>query len=248
MTVREVARNRFRLKSKGFLDSFARWFTTEKKTADDMEGLSVGGGLSKVVKFTRSNRVMTVSELRNLVYQKTLAGKSKRSHTAHTQTQVKKFEVLRKCCNSEARVLLHDHFEARIDPNWDLHKAVEAENLQLETQTAGGLATRLRCVHGKAGGQGAGPGAGPSAGDTGSSASPSPQGRGGWRTATAITSTSPSWRGPPSGPTPATAPCPSCPTKETPTGRPHHSDGRLRPAGGDLPESDPGGPQAVSIL
>jgi hypothetical protein len=40
----------------------------------------------KVVKFTGSNRVMTVLELRNLVYQKTLARGSKRSQSAHTMT------------------------------------------------------------------------------------------------------------------------------------------------------------------
>jgi hypothetical protein len=100
-----------------------------------MEGSSMGGGPSKVVKFTRSNRVMTVSELRNLVYQKTLAVGSKRSHSAHTQTQVEKFGVLRDCCDGEARVLLNDHFQARIDRNRELYEAVEAENLQLETQT-----------------------------------------------------------------------------------------------------------------
>jgi hypothetical protein len=63
---------------------FARWFTSEEEDEDDMEGASVGGVPSKVVKFTGSNRVMTVSELRNLVYQKTLAGGSKRSQSAHT--------------------------------------------------------------------------------------------------------------------------------------------------------------------
>jgi hypothetical protein len=43
--------------------------------------------------------------------------------------------VLRGCCNGEARVLLNDHFQARIDRNRELYEAVEAENLQLETQT-----------------------------------------------------------------------------------------------------------------
>jgi hypothetical protein len=114
---------------------FARWFSIEEDSEDDMEGSSMGGGPSKVVKFTGSNRIMTVSELRNLVYQKTLAVGSKRSHSAHTQTQVEKFGVLRDCCDGEARVLLNDHFQARIDRNRELYEAVEAENLQLETQT-----------------------------------------------------------------------------------------------------------------
>jgi hypothetical protein len=70
----------------------------------------MGGGLTKMAKFTGSNRIMTVSELRNLVYQKTLAVGSKRSQSAHTQIQVEKFGVLRDCCDSEARVLLNDHF------------------------------------------------------------------------------------------------------------------------------------------
>jgi hypothetical protein len=95
----------------------------------------MGGGPSKVVKFTGSNRVMTVLELRNLVYQKTLAVGSKRSHSAHTQTQVEKFGVLRDCCDGETRVLLNDHFQSRIDRNREEYEAVEAENLQLETQT-----------------------------------------------------------------------------------------------------------------
>jgi hypothetical protein len=43
--------------------------------------------------------------------------------------------VLRDCCNGEARVLLNDHFQARIGRNRELYEAVEAENLQLETQT-----------------------------------------------------------------------------------------------------------------
>jgi hypothetical protein len=89
---------------------FARWFSIEEDSEDNMEGSSMGGGPSKVVKFTGSNRVITVSELRNLVYQKTLAVGSKRSHSAHTQTQVEKFGVLRDCCDGEARVLLNDHF------------------------------------------------------------------------------------------------------------------------------------------
>jgi hypothetical protein len=114
---------------------FARWFTSEEEDEDDMEGASVGGVPSRVVKFTGSNRVMTVSELRNLVYQKTLAGGSKRSQSAHTMTQVEKFGVLQECCDGEARVLLHDHFQARIDSNWEQYEAVEAENMQLETQT-----------------------------------------------------------------------------------------------------------------
>jgi hypothetical protein len=114
---------------------FARWFSIEEDSEDDMEGSSMGGGPSKVVKFTGSNRVMTVSELRNLVYQKTLAVGSKRSHSAHTQTQVEKFGVLRDCCDGKARVLLNDHFQSRIDRNREEYEAVEAENLQLETQT-----------------------------------------------------------------------------------------------------------------
>jgi hypothetical protein len=43
--------------------------------------------------------------------------------------------VLRECCDGEARVLLHDHFQARFGYNRELHEAVEAENSQLETQT-----------------------------------------------------------------------------------------------------------------
>jgi hypothetical protein len=43
--------------------------------------------------------------------------------------------VLRNCCNGEARVLLNDHFQARIDRKRELYEAVEAKNLQLETQT-----------------------------------------------------------------------------------------------------------------
>jgi hypothetical protein len=95
----------------------------------------MGGGPAKVVKFTGSNRIMTVLELRNLVYQKTLAVGSKRNQSAHTQTQVEKFGVLRDCCNGEARVPLNDQFQSRIDRNRELYEAVEAENLQLETQT-----------------------------------------------------------------------------------------------------------------
>jgi hypothetical protein len=48
-------------------------FPIEEDSEDDMEGSSMGGGPAKVVKFTGSNQIMTVSELRNLVYQKTLA-------------------------------------------------------------------------------------------------------------------------------------------------------------------------------
>jgi hypothetical protein len=65
---------------------FARWFSIEKDSEDDMEGSLMGGVSSKVVKFTGSNRIMTMSELRNLFYQKTLAVGSKRNHSAHTQT------------------------------------------------------------------------------------------------------------------------------------------------------------------
>jgi hypothetical protein len=112
----------------------ARCFLFEEDSEDDMEGSSMGGGPARVVKFTGSNRIMTVSELRNLVYQKTLAVGSKRSQSAPTQTQVEKYGVLRDCCNSEARVLLNDHFQARIDRNRELYEALEAEDLQLETQ------------------------------------------------------------------------------------------------------------------
>jgi hypothetical protein len=48
---------------------------------------------------------------------------------------VEKYGVLGDCCNGEAWVLLNDHFQARIDRNRELYEAVEAENLQLETQT-----------------------------------------------------------------------------------------------------------------
>jgi hypothetical protein len=113
----------------------ARWFTSEEEDEDDMEGSSMGAAPSRVVKFTGSNRVMRLSELKNMVYQKTLAGGSKRPQSAHTMTQVEKFGVLRECCNGEARVLLHDHFQSRIDRNRKEYEAVEAENLQLETQT-----------------------------------------------------------------------------------------------------------------
>jgi hypothetical protein len=40
---------------------FARWFTSQEEDEDDMEGALMGGVPSKVVKFTGSNRVMTVS-------------------------------------------------------------------------------------------------------------------------------------------------------------------------------------------
>jgi hypothetical protein len=89
---------------------FARWFVSEEEDKDDMKGALIGGVPSKVVKFTGSNRVMAVSELRNVVHQRCLAGGSKRSHLAHTMTEVEKFGVLRDCCDGEARVLLHDHF------------------------------------------------------------------------------------------------------------------------------------------
>jgi hypothetical protein len=48
---------------------------------------------------------------------------------------VEKFGVLRECCDGKARVLLNDHFQARIDRNRELYEAVDAQNLQLETQT-----------------------------------------------------------------------------------------------------------------
>jgi hypothetical protein len=73
----------------------ARWFPIEEDSENDMQGSSMGGGPAKMVKFTGFNRIMTVSELWNLVYQKTLAVGSKRSQLAHTQTQVEKFGVLR---------------------------------------------------------------------------------------------------------------------------------------------------------
>jgi hypothetical protein len=114
---------------------FARWFASEEESEDDMEGSSLGVTPSRVAKFTGSNRVMTVAELRNVVYQRCLAGGSKRSQSAHTMTQVEKLGVLRDCCDGEARVLLHDHFQARIIRNREQYEAVEAEKLQLETQT-----------------------------------------------------------------------------------------------------------------
>jgi hypothetical protein len=80
---------------------FARWFASEEEDEDDMEGALMGGGPSKVVKFTGSNRVMRLSELKNMVYQKTLAGGSKRPQSAHTMTQVEKFGILRECCDGE---------------------------------------------------------------------------------------------------------------------------------------------------
>jgi hypothetical protein len=139
ITVREVAKNRFSAEGQGVSWSLeaplARWFLIEEDSEDDMEGSSMGVGPAKVVKFTGSNRIMTVSELRNLVYQKTPAVGSKRSHSAPTQTQVEKYGVLWDCCDGEAWVLLNDHFQARIDCNRELYEAVEAENLQLETQT-----------------------------------------------------------------------------------------------------------------
>jgi hypothetical protein len=67
---------------------FARWFASEEESEDDMEGSSLGVTPSMVAKFTGSNRVMTVAELRNVVYQRCLAGGSKRSQSAHTMTQV----------------------------------------------------------------------------------------------------------------------------------------------------------------
>jgi hypothetical protein len=189
---------------------FARWFSIEEDSEDDMEGSPMGGGSSKVVKFTGSNRVMTVSELRNLVYQKTLAMGSKRSHSAHTQTHVEKFKVLRDCCDGEARVLLNDHFQSRIDRN----EAVEAENLQLETQTRAAwqrvydaytaeLAAReqAQAQSQAQAAQAAAPAAAPGAG-VDSALAPA---------------TSPSWRSRSSGPASASAPRSPCPTKETTT-------------------------------
>jgi hypothetical protein len=78
---------------------------------------------------------MTVSELKNWVYQLTLAGGSKRSHTAHTMTQVERFAVLQNCCEGEARVLLHDHFQARLERNREQYEATELENQRREAQT-----------------------------------------------------------------------------------------------------------------
>jgi hypothetical protein len=192
-----------------------------------MEG-SMGGGLAKMVKFTGSNRIMTMSKLRNLVYQKTLAVGSKRSQSAHTQTQVEKFGVLRDCCNGEARVLLNDHFQARIDRNRELYEAVEAENLQLETHTRAAWQRAYDAYTvSRAGGQGADPGTSAGAGGTGSSASRNPWSGGCWCPATAA-ATRPSGRSRPSGPAPASTPGSPCPTKETTSRRFHHSDGRLR--------------------
>jgi hypothetical protein len=139
ITVRESSSEPFSAEGQGVSWSlgapFSRWFSFEEDSEDDMEGSSMGGGPVKMVKFTGSNRIMTVSELRNLVYQKTLAVGSKRSQSAHTQTHVEKFGVLWECCDGEARVLLNDHFQARIERNRELYEAVEAENLQLDTQT-----------------------------------------------------------------------------------------------------------------
>jgi hypothetical protein len=193
---------------------FARWFNSEEEDEDDMEGASMGGVPSKVVKFTGSNRVMTVSELRNLVYQKTLAGGSKRSQSAHTMTQVEKFGVLRECCDGEARVPLHDHFQARIDRNREQYEAVEAENLQLETQTRAAWQRAYDVYTAELAAREAGPGAGAGAGGASSSACTSPRGGGGWRTSTA---TRPSWRSRPSGPAPAAATGPPCGTQEAAT-------------------------------
>jgi hypothetical protein len=82
ITVREVAQNRS-AEGQGVSWSLgaplARWFLIEDDSEDDMEGSSMGRGPAKVVKFTGSNRIMTVSELKNLVYQKTLAVGLKRS-------------------------------------------------------------------------------------------------------------------------------------------------------------------------
>jgi hypothetical protein len=114
---------------------FARWFASEEESEDDMEGSSMGVTPSKVVKFTGSNRVMTVTELKNWVYQRTLAGGSKRSHTAHTMTQVERFGVLRDCCDGEARVLLHDHFQTRLERNREQYEATELTNQRREAQT-----------------------------------------------------------------------------------------------------------------
>jgi hypothetical protein len=114
---------------------FARWFASEDEDEDDMEGSSVGVTQSKVVRFTGSNRVMMVSELKNWVYQRTLAGGSRRSHTAHTMTQVERFGVLRDCCDGETRVLLHDHFQARLERNREQYEATELENQRREAQT-----------------------------------------------------------------------------------------------------------------
>jgi hypothetical protein len=50
----------------------AKWFFIEEDSEDDMEGSSMGAGPAKVVKFTGSNWIMTVSELSNLVYQRPL--------------------------------------------------------------------------------------------------------------------------------------------------------------------------------
>jgi hypothetical protein len=47
---------------------FTSWVACEDEDDDDMEGSSMGAALSRVVKFTGSNRIMTVSELKNVVY------------------------------------------------------------------------------------------------------------------------------------------------------------------------------------
>jgi hypothetical protein len=189
----------------------------------------MGGGPAKVVKFTGSNRIMTVSELRNLVYQKTLAVGLKRSQVAPTQTQVEEFEVLRDCCNGEAWVLLNDHFQDRIDCNRELYEAVEAENLQLETQTRAAwqraykaytaeLAAREQAqaqAQAQAA-QAAAPVAAPGAGVDGAPPPPPPPVPVGGAAPAAL---------PPLQP-----PVHHVPPKNSPSRRSHHSDGRLRPA------------------
>jgi hypothetical protein len=211
-----------------------------------MEGASVGGGPSKVVKFTGSNRVMRLSELKNMVYQKTLAGGSKRPQSAHTMTQVEKFRVLRECCDGEARVLLHDHFQSRIDRNREEYEAVEAENLQLETQTRAAwqraydaytaeLAAREQAWQAQSqaqAAQAAAPAAAPGA-EVGSASAPPPAPAG-----AAVQVALP----------PLQLPVHHVPPKKPPPDDPTILTDALRPAGADLPGSDPGSPQEVFVL
>jgi hypothetical protein len=114
ITVREVAQNRFQLRGKGFLGVWEPpWpgaFLLRKIVRTTGRGRRWAEVRRRWRKLTGSNRIITVSELKNLVYQKTLAVGSKRSQLAPTQTQVEKYGVLRGCCDGEARALLNDHF------------------------------------------------------------------------------------------------------------------------------------------
>jgi hypothetical protein len=62
---------------------FARWFASEDEDEDDMEGSSVGVTPSKVVRFTGSNRVMTVSELKNCLPADPCWGLEAQPHRTH---------------------------------------------------------------------------------------------------------------------------------------------------------------------